>query len=278
MGASPLAASMLAAPLAQRPILVLEDDEAIATTICAALERDGWNTVTATTLAGGRQRLQDDNPRLLIVDLGLPDGNGIAFVRQAASLPDLGIIVVSGRSAEVDRVVGLEVGADDYLAKPFSLREMVARVRALSRRLDAIQTFAPPALPPPAFAQQPAATRPRAEAEVPAAGEAARVSEPASWTIAGLTLQPARQRLLGPGTEETRLTGGEAGLLHLLLTGAGHLATRTHISESVLGRKLLPEQRGVDQLASNLRQKLLAASTGRITITAQRGKGYRLVW
>jgi DNA-binding response OmpR family regulator len=269
MGESPLAASMLTAPPAQRPILVLEDDEAVATTICAALERDGWNTVTATTLAGGRQRLQDDNPRLLIVDLGLPDGNGIAFVRQAASLPDLGIIVVSGRAAEVDRVVGLEVGADDYLAKPFSLREMVARVRALSRRLDAIQTFAPP----------PAAASPqRAEAELPAAEDPSPMSEPASWTIAGLALQPSRQRLLGPGAEETRLTGGEAGLLHLLLTGSGHLATRTHISETVLGRKLLPEQRGVDQLASNLRQKLMAASTGRITITAQRGKGYRLVW
>ncbi|MGX9962486.1 response regulator transcription factor [Roseomonas sp. F4] len=263
MVASPLVAIPKAASLSPRPILVLEDDEAVATTICTALERDGWTTVAANTLAEGRLRLQSDHPRLVIADLGLPDGNGIAFVREAAGYPDLGIIVVSGRAAEVDRVVGLEVGADDYLAKPFSLREMMARVRALSRRLDALPAPSP--------------TPSTAEADLLIA-EARPIADPVAWTIAGLALQPARARLVRPDGADTRLTGGEAGLLQLLLTEPGHLAAREDISERVLGRRLLPEQRGVDQLASNLRQKLLAASEGRITITAQRGKGYRLVW
>ncbi|MGX9965511.1 response regulator transcription factor [Roseomonas sp. F4] len=245
----------------KRPVLVLEDDAAVAEAICAALLRDGWETVLATTLAEARLRLLQDRPRLVIADLGLPDGNGIAFVREAATCADLGIIVVSGRSEEVDRVVGLEVGADDYLAKPFSLREMIARVRALNRRLDSQASRSLPAEPQ-------AAAKPDRNSTV----------EPGSWMVAGLVLQPARQRMLAADGTETRLTGAEAGMLRLLLTEPEHLAGREAISEQILGRKLLPQQRSVDQLASNLRQKMLAASSGLVTIAAQRGRGYRLIW
>ncbi|MBB5692312.1 response regulator transcription factor [Muricoccus pecuniae] len=236
-----------------RPVLVLEDDASVAATICNALVRDGWRTERASTLAEARARLRQDNPRIAVVDLGLPDGNGIAFVREAAARPDLGVIVVSGRADEVDRVVGLEVGADDYLAKPFSLREMVARVRALSRRLDAIASTA-------------------AEPQAPA------TLETAGWSIGGVQLEPSRLRLVAGDGTETRLTGGEAGLLTLLLEAAEHFARRETISEKVLGRRLLPEQRGVDQLASNLRHKLAQVSDGKVTVAAVRGQGYRLVW
>ncbi|WP_439599128.1 response regulator transcription factor [Falsiroseomonas sp.] len=262
----------------QRPVLVLEDDVAVATTICTALGRDGWATVTASTLAEGRQRLQEDHPRLIIADLGLPDGNGITFVREAAACPDLGIIVVSGRSEEMDRVIGLEVGADDYLTKPFSLREMVARVRALSRRLDGGCKQPAPRVMGMPEAQAGLPEPPAAGAPSEAEAAAGAMALPTTWTIAGLVLQPARFRMLRQDGAETRLTGGEAGLLSLLLTESDHMADRETISQRVLGRKMLPEQRGVDQLASNLRQKLLAASAGQVTIAAQRGKGYRLVW
>ncbi|WP_408871683.1 response regulator [Falsiroseomonas frigidaquae] len=259
----------------QRPVLVLEDDAAVAATICTALARDGWQTVTASTLAEGRLRLHRDNPRLVIADLGLPDGNGIAFVREAAACADLGIIVVSGRAEEVDRVIGLEVGADDYLTKPFSLREMVARVRALSRRLDSVTPVAAPHAPRNGLQEaQASAPMPHDPEWTPGA----TIAEPTAWTIAGVSLQPSRFRLVAADSNETRLTGAEAGLLALLLTEPDHLADRATISQRVLGRKLLPEQRGVDQLASNLRQKLLAASAGQMTIAAQRGRGYRLVW
>jgi len=234
-----------------RSVLVVEDDPGVAATISTALSHDGWLTVTADTLAEGRVRLREDRPRIAVIDLGLPDGNGIAFVREAAGRGDLGIIVVSGRADEMDRVVGLEVGADDYLTKPFSMREMVARVRALSRRLDAV-------------------ARPR-EAPAPHAA-------PRCWSFGGLTLEPARQHLVDAAGRETRLTGGEASLLALLLAAPENLAERETISARVLGRRLLPEQRGVDQLASSLRQKLHAAAAGRITVAAVRGRGYRLVW
>ncbi len=234
-----------------RPVLVVEDDPGVAATISTALARDGWVISTAHTLAEGRARLRDENPHIVVVDLGLPDGNGIAFVREAAAQGGLGIIVVSGRGEEVDRVVGLEVGADDYLTKPFSPREMVARVRAVSRRVDGSQRA------------EPAAAAPAA---------------PQGWTLHGMRAEPARQRLVDPAGVEIRLTGGEAGLLALLLGATEHVATREEISERVLGRRLLPEQRGVDQLASNLRQKLAAASGNSVTLAAVRGRGYRLVW
>jgi DNA-binding response OmpR family regulator len=213
--------------------------------------RDGWQTDMVSTLADARMQLQCTNPRIAVIDLGLPDGNGIAFVREAAARADLGVIVVSGRTDEVDRVVGLEVGADDYLGKPFSPREMVARVRALSRRLDAIASV--PVSAPPA-------------------------AEPSGWKVGGLQMEPARLRVVAESGAETRLTGGEAGLLALLLGAEDHFAERETISEKVLGRRLLPEQRGVDQLASNLRQKLSTASEGRVAVVAVRGRGYRLVW
>jgi DNA-binding response OmpR family regulator len=272
---SPVPFASSADPLSQRLILVLEDDTSVASTICTALARDGWATVTASTLAEGRIRLHRDQPRLAIVDLGLPDGNGIAFVREAAALTGLGIMVISGRGDEVDRVVGLEVGADDYLTKPFSLREMVARIRALSRRLDATM---PPARPEPepetpseAAAVVPAAMQAAADAAMP-------VPDAGGWTLAGTRLQPSRFRLIAADGVEIRLTGAEAGLLALLLASPDNIADRAVISEAVLGRRLLPEQRGVDQLTSNLRQKLNSASAGRISIAALRGKGYRLLW
>lgn len=237
---------------AARPVLIVEDDHGVATTIRTALSRDGWQTITASTLAEGRVRLREDQPCIAVIDLGLPDGNGITFVREVAAQGRFGIIVVSGRGEEMDRVIGLEVGADDYLAKPFSSREMVARVRALSRRLEAVSSAA-------------------------VAPVSATLEMPQTWSFGGVNLEPSRHRLVDAEGVETRLTGGEAGLLYLLLNQCDYLADRQTISEKVLGRRLLPEQRGVDQLASSLRRKLHDASGERITLTAVRGRGYRLV-
>lgn len=242
-----------------RPLLVLEDDPDVGSAIRDALSQDGWRVEAAETLAEGRAKFAASNPRIVIVDLGLPDGNGICFVQEAARRPDLGIIVVSGRAEEMDKVVGLEVGADDYLTKPFSMREMVARVRALGRRLDSVATLAQPATVP----QSVPLTVP---------------PPPGAWDIVGLRLEPTRQRIVAPDGREIRLTGGEASLLHLLLEAPENQADRASISERALGRRLLPAQRGVDQLASMLRQKLQSSSAGQVTVAAVRGRGYRLAW
>lgn len=121
-------------------ILLLEDDPAIADTVAFALRREGFAVEACGWLAEARERLRAaPAPELLILDIGLPDGHGLDLCRElrAGPLKTLPVIVLSARSDEMDRVLGLELGADDYLAKPFSPRELVARVRALLRRAQA---------------------------------------------------------------------------------------------------------------------------------------------
>lgn len=127
-------------------ILLLEDDPAIADTVLFALRREGFEVEHQSWLAEARERLrQAPAPALLILDIGLPDGHGLDLCREvrAGALRQLPVIVLSARSDEMDRVLGLELGADDYLAKPFSPRELVARVRALLRRVQPAAPVAP---------------------------------------------------------------------------------------------------------------------------------------
>lgn len=236
-----------------RPVLVVEDDEDVAKTIITMLERDGWNTLHAASLAEGFVCLVEQDPCIVIVDLGLPDGSGMNMVREAASRERTGVIVVSGRGEEVDRVVGLEVGADDYISKPFSAREMNARVRALFRRLGSDKV-------------------PEAVSRPPARG----LRQPIN--AHGATLDPARLRLSSADGSTVNLTSGEADLLTQLIEAGDEPLARETVAERVLGHRLQPQQRGVDQLASSLRQKVEKVSGGAIRIVAARGKGYRLVY
>lgn len=226
-----------------RPVLVLDADPGFAATIRAALADEGWRTEVAATPDEARLSLRRDDPCIAVLDLGLPDG--AALVREAAGRPGLGVIAVGDSAEEMDRVLGPEFRADDFLTRPFPPGEVVARVQALGRRLD---TASPPA------------------------------GRPSGWSLGGLRMEPSRLRVVATDGTETRLTGGEAGFLAVLLDSEDHLAARETISERVLGRRLTPDQRGVDQIASNLRQKLGAASAGHVTVVAVSGRGYRLVW
>ncbi len=249
-----------APPAIPRGILILEDDPDVALTIGTMLERDGWSTRHAATLSEGLSALKDFDPCIVIVDLGLPDGSGMNLVRQAASLSRTGVIVVSGQGSELDRVVGLEVGADDYITKPFSPREMTARVRALYRRMGADSS--------------PESVQAKSEA-IPTAP--ARGEQRPLLNIGDVTLDPARLRIVGPHGMTVNLTGGEADLLGRLIDAGEEPLAREAVAEHVLGHKLLPQQRGIDQLASNLRKKLESIPGSLVRIIAVRGKGYRLI-
>jgi two-component system, OmpR family, catabolic regulation response regulator CreB len=125
-------------------ILLLEDDSAIASTIVYALEREGWKVQHCLLLREARGLIALQTYDLYILDVGLPDGNGLDICRELRQTSDARVLMLSARGEEMDRVLGLELGADDYMAKPFSPRELVARVRALLRR--AVQAPEPPSL------------------------------------------------------------------------------------------------------------------------------------
>src|SRR5690348_16489046 len=110
-------------------VLVVEDDEAIASSVQTALSLEGFDVRVART---GHEALRCDAPDLVLLDLGLPDLDGLEVCRQLRQRSAVAIIVLTARGEEVDRVLGLEVGADDYVVKPFSMRELIARVRALA--------------------------------------------------------------------------------------------------------------------------------------------------
>ncbi len=120
--------------------MVIEDDEAIGALVGAYLDKAGFETVVEPTGAGGLEAVDRLRPRFVVLDLGLPDADGLELCRQLRDLGDVPILILTARDDEADRIIGLELGADDYLTKPFSPRELVARVRAVLRRTEPLPT------------------------------------------------------------------------------------------------------------------------------------------
>ncbi|MBI5260167.1 MAG: two-component system response regulator CreB [Burkholderiales bacterium] len=224
-------------------ILLLEDDPAIARTVAFALEREGFVVDQELLVGAARQRLARAAPALAILDVGLPDGNGLALCRELRASPQpalarLPVLMLTARSEEIDRVLGLELGADDYMAKPFSPRELVARVRALLRRAGL-----PPAdtEPPPRFA-----------------------------------LDEAGQRVCFAG-QPLPLTRLEHGLLRALLAAPGRILSREALLAAVWGPHSEAEDRTVDTHVKTLRAKLRELAPGLEPIATHRGQGYEWV-
>lgn len=122
--------------MSQAPVLVVEDEPAIAETIVYALESDGFQVVHAGTGREGLAALKDANPRFVVLDVGLPDITGFDVCREIRKESEVPILFLTARENEIDRVVGLELGADDYVVKPFSPRELTARIHAILRRFE----------------------------------------------------------------------------------------------------------------------------------------------
>ena len=137
--------------LGKSRILVVEDESGIADTIQYVLASDGFMPVWCSTAQQALREFQQEAPALAILDVGLPDMNGFELFRRLLELPggrEVPMLFLTARSDEIDRVVGLELGADDYIAKPFSPRELVARVRGILRRSARAPTAAPPSVAP----------------------------------------------------------------------------------------------------------------------------------
>jgi two-component system, OmpR family, catabolic regulation response regulator CreB len=223
-------------------ILLLEDDPAIAGTVAFALQREGLAVDHVLLVGDARAGAAAALPALAILDVGLPDGSGLDLCRQwrqsgDAALRALPILMLTARAEELDRVVGLELGADDYLTKPFSPRELVARVRALLRRAALV--------PPPA----------------PAAG------------LFELDADGQRIRFAGQWLTLTRL---EFGLLRALLRTPGRIRSREALLDEVWGADGDATDRTVDTHVKTLRAKLRAVRPELEPIATHRGMGYSL--
>ncbi len=232
--------------MARTRVLLIEGDEALAQTLIREIERSGMVASWAGTGARGMQMRETFKPHIILMELALPDLNGMSLIARMTEPRDCGVIVLSDLGEEADRIVGLELGADDYIVKPPGMRELVARIRAVNRRLHV-----------------------RAEAKVVA---------PASTV---LTVGPIRINVLHRTvhTEDGRrlpLTSAEFAALEALAAAAGAAVSRDRLSEIALRRPWRPEDRSVDQLVFNLRQKLPLDDGGGMLIQSIRGSGYWL--
>ncbi|MDC9603955.1 envelope stress response regulator transcription factor CpxR [Xenorhabdus griffiniae] len=224
-------------------ILLVDDDRELTSLLKELLEMEGFNVVIAYD---GEQALQyiDSSIDLLLLDIMMPRKNGIETLKELRQYHQTPVIMLTARGSDLDRVLGLELGADDYLPKPFNDRELVARIRAILRRSN--------------WSEQ------QADIGTPI------------LEIDKLQLNPGRQEASFDGTI-LDLTGTEFTLLYLLAQHLGQVVSREHLSQEVLGKRLTPFDRAIDMHISNLRRKLPDRTDELPWFKTLRGRGYLMV-
>ncbi len=242
--------------MSHRPHIAILDDEADITQLLAAyMESRGFR---ASQVHSGRALLAlmpVDPPAIVLLDLGLPGEDGLAIARQIRAGWQCGLVIVTGRADSVDKVVGLELGADDYVTKPFDLRELLARVSAVLRRT---------ALPP-------------ATAESPATATQSSSEASARLVFEGWLLDAGARRLVDAAGAEVQLTTGEFDLLTIFARHAGRVLSRDFLLEHTRGREAGPYDRTIDVQVGRLRKKLEIDPENPKLIKSVRGAGYILV-
>jgi two-component system OmpR family response regulator len=225
-------------------ILVVDDEQEICDLICDYLTGEGYRVSAANGGAGLREEMARSKVDLVILDLMLGREDGLKLARELRGQSDIGIIILTGRGDTVDRIIGLEMGADDYLPKPFHLRELLARVRSVFRR---------------------AATRSAENSDV---RPRARFSD---WV-----LDLTSRELLSPSGEEVQLTTGEFELLAALVNHANQVLSRDRLLDLSRHREAGPFDRTIDVQVGRLRRKLKDDPKNPVMIKTVRGGGYML--
>ena len=220
-------------------VLIVEDDEVARTKLAGYLETAGHRVSEAVDGQGLRQVMLGDPVDLVLLDINLPGEDGLDLTRFIRANSDVGIILVTGRTDDVDRIVGLEIGADDYITKPFNPRELLARVKTLLRRTTA-----------------------RAP------------SVPESKTFAGWRFDSRSRRLVSPEGDRVALTRAEFELLNALIAHPGTVLTRERLLGCITHRTWDPGDRTVDVLVRRLRQKLESDPQSPELIITVHGEGY----
>jgi len=223
-------------------ILVIDDDTELCGLVGEYLEPEGFSIEAVSDGNRGLDRALSGDHRLVVLDVMLPGMNGFDVLRKVRQTSRVPVLLLTARGEDVDRIVGLEIGADDYLPKPFNPRELVARIRAILRRSQG--------------------------AEKGAAGEIPEVLH-----VGDVELDPASRTVLHKG-HAVDLTSVEFNLLYVLLREAGRVVTRENLVHEVLSRKFSPFDRSIDMHVSKVRKKLGDTDDGTDHIKTVRGVGY----
>jgi len=226
-------------------ILIVDDDPEIRRLLVDYLAKNGFETVPARDGREMTLMLERHAIDLVVLDLNLPDADGLTLCRDLRARSSQPVLMLTARGEEADRIVGIEIGADDYLVKPFSPRELVARIKAVLRRTRAL----PPNL--------------RSEAQ-------------RCLVFAGWRLDTATRTLTAPDGVAVPLSGGEYRLLRLLLDHPNRVLNRDQLTELIHGRTAEPYDRAIDVQVSRLRQRLRDDSREPQLIKTVRGEGYVL--
>jgi two-component system, OmpR family, response regulator len=230
----------------QPHILVVDDEPGIRDLLRDCLEMEGFRVSEAPSSAVMRQILADQTIDLITLDLMLGGENGLVLAQDVRSSHDVPIVMITGKGDMIDRVVGLELGADDYITKPFHLREVTARIRAVLRR------HAPR----------------NVQAKATPGSEAGRL------TFDGWILDIGRREIAKPGQEAPALTTAEFNLLEIMARRPQRVLTRDAIMDLLKGHDWTPLDRSIDALISRLRRKIEADPARPAIIKSVRGVGY----
>jgi DNA-binding response OmpR family regulator len=237
-----MTADTVAAMIDRRPqVLVVDDDLELCAMLREYLTKEYFEVDMAHDGATALKRLERDRPDIVLLDVSMPNLGGFDVLRTLRTESTLPVLMLTARDDHIDRILGLELGADDYLTKPFNARELVARIHAILRRSQASH----------------------------------QVDEPEMLELGSITLETGLRRARVEG-EVVSLTDAEYRVLELLIRNAGRVMSRSEITRRALGRKYLGLDRSVDTHVSNLRRKLGPRIEGSTPIMGVRGAGYVL--
>lgn len=230
-------------------VLVVDDEPSIREMIATYLGTHGFNVVQAESGAAMRAAMERDPPDIVLLDIRLPGEDGLSLARHLRERYDVGIIMVTGSGDVIDRIVGLEIGADDYIPKPFDPRELLARIKSVMRRLQA----RPASAPPPQQSSNP---------RIP---------------VGRCTLDLAAHRLFDGEGAEIPITSMEFDLLKAFIENPGKALSRDRILTLTRNREWEPFDRSIDIRIARLRRKIEADPENPRTIRTVRGVGYMFV-
>jgi two-component system, OmpR family, response regulator len=229
----------------QGKVLLIDDDADLRDLVSSYLRRESFAVEEAATAALARHHFDTATIDLVLLDLGLPDADGFDVLRELRSRRSVPVIMLTGKDTPMDRILGLELGADDYIGKPFELGELRARIRSVLRRANGL-----------------------GETDISATIEA--------LTFAGWTLDLTHRRLLDPAGQETKLTSGEFDLLRVLAEHPRRPLNRDQLLDLTRSRDWTPFDRSIDVLLGRLRRKLAPAAGEPELIKTVRNIGYTL--